>query len=444
MNSEFQTAAESASHSRSGPPVGRMRKVVGVVIVLVAAGALGLLIFRGIQTRTRAATTLQIEARADSAPSVSVIHPRRGAPTSEVVLPGNVEAFIDTPVYARVNGYLKRWFFDIGARVSAGQLLAEIETPEVDQQLSQARAELNTAHANYELARSTAERWQYLLKTDSVSRQGTDEKLGDLKAKQATLDAAAANVKRLEETQSFQKVFAPFTGVITARNTDIGALINAGSSGVGKELFHLAAIARLRVFVAVPQANSASSVPGAAADVTLAEQPTRIYRGRVARTANSIAPSSRTLLVEVDVDNPDGSLLPGSYVQVHLKLPGPAHAVTVPVSATLFRSEGLSVAAVREGRVVLVPISVGRDFGNELEVTSGLSPEEELIINPPDSLVNGQAVRTSSTAETGEANAAQTPPTRARRSERSHERQGVAPAGGKAQRSQIARPEAPR
>jgi RND family efflux transporter MFP subunit len=394
MNPETQTTSQPTS----APPVSGSIKVAGLVLAVVAAAGLGLLIFKGIETRLRAETLLQREVRADSAPSVSVVHPKLGAPTSELILPGSVEAFTETPVYARTNGYLKRWYFDIGASVTAGQLLAEIETPEVDQQLSQARAELNTARANYGLAQSTADRWQFLLKTDSVSRQETDEKLGDLRAKQATMEAVAANVKRLEETQSFQKIFAPFSGVITARNTDTGALINAGGSGAGKELFHLAATGRLRVYVAVPQANSASSVPGAVADVTLAEQPGRIYRGRLARTANSIEPASRTLRVEVDVENPDGSLLPGSYVQVHLKLPGVAHAVTVPVSATLFRSEGLNVAAVRDGHVVLLPISVGRDYGNELEVTSGLRPEEQLIINPPDAIVNGQAVRTASGA----------------------------------------------
>ncbi len=346
-----------------------------------------------------------------------MLHPKRGAPTSELILPGSAEAFTETPVYARANGYLTHWYFDIGARVAPGQLLAEIETPEVDQQLAQARAELNTARASLDLSRSTAERWQFLLKTDSVSRQETDEKLGDLRARQAILEAAAANVKRLEETKSFQKVLAPFAGVITARNTDTGALINAGGSGAGKELFHVAAIAKLRVYVAVPQSSSASARAGGSADVTLAEQPGRIYYGRLARTANSIEPASRTLRVEVDVDNPDSSLLPGSYVQVHLKLPGRSNAVTVPVSATLFRSEGLSVAAVRDGRVVLLPVSVGRDYGNELEITSGLSPEEQLIVNPPDSLVSGQAVRTAPAPEQGGAAAGQ-----------SRDRKGAVPA----------------
>jgi RND family efflux transporter MFP subunit len=392
MNNETQLTTEPAS----APSVSGAVKAGGLVLAVVAACGLGLLIVKGIQTRLRAETVLQSEARADSAPMVSIIHAEPGAPTSELVLPGSAEAFTETPVYARTSGYLKRWYFDIGARVRTGQLLAEIETPEVDQQLSQTRAELNTARANFELSRSTAERWQFLLKTDSVSRQETDEKLGDLRAKQATLDAAAANVKRLEETQSFQKVYAPFDGVITARNTDTGALINAGSSGAGKELFHLAATSKLRVYVAVPQVDTASAVPGTAADVTLSERPGRIYHGRLARTADSIELASRTLRVEVDVDNPDGTLLPGSYVQVHLKLPGAAHAVTVPVAATLFRSEGLNVAAVRDGHAVLIPISVGRDYGNELEVISGLSPEEALIVNPPDALVNGQAVRTAS------------------------------------------------
>ncbi len=389
------------SQSSSAPPVSGTLKILGLILVLAAAAALGVLIFRGIQQRLGAEALLQTEARADSSPVVSVLHPKRGAPTSELILPGSAEAFTETPVYARANGYLTHWYFDIGARVAPGQLLAEIETPEVDQQLAQARAELNTARASLDLSRSTAERWQFLLKTDSVSRQETDEKLGDLRARQAILEAAAANVKRLEETKSFQKVLAPFAGVITARNTDTGALINAGGSGAGKELFHVAAIAKLRVYVAVPQSSSASARAGGSADVTLAEQPGRIYYGRLARTANSIEPASRTLRVEVDVDNPDSSLLPGSYVQVHLKLPGRSNAVTVPVSATLFRSEGLSVAAVRDGRVVLLPVSVGRDYGNELEITSGLSPEEQLIVNPPDSLVSGQAVRTAPAPEQG-------------------------------------------
>jgi multidrug efflux pump subunit AcrA (membrane-fusion protein) len=257
----MNTETDLTPQPDSAPPISGTIKIAGLVLGVVAACGLGLLIFKGIQTRLRAETLLRSEARADSAPSVSIVHPKLGAPTSELILPGSVEAFIETPVYARTNGYLKRWYFDIGARVAAGQLLAEIETPEVDQQLSQARAELNTARANFELARSTADRWQFLQKTDSVSRQETDEKLGDLRAKQATLDAVAANVKRLEETQSFQKVFAPFAGVITARNTDTGALINAGSSGAGKELFHLAAIARLRVFVAA--GARLSRTPGA-------------------------------------------------------------------------------------------------------------------------------------------------------------------------------------
>jgi RND family efflux transporter MFP subunit len=397
------TETENQAPPAGAPVVSRTLKAAGLIVAICSGLTLGLLIFKGVQTRLRAEALLQHEAQADGVPNVSVVHPKLGSPTSELILPGNAEAFTETPVYARTNGYLKRWYFDIGERVSAGQLLAEIETPEVDQQLSQARAELNTARANYELARSTSERWQFLLKTDSVSRQETDEKQGDLRAKQATMEAVAANVKRLEETQSFQKVFAPFAGVITARNTDIGALINAGGSGAGKELFHLASTSKLRVFVAVPQVNAAVAVPGTGASVTLAEQTDRVYHGVVARTANSIDPSSRTLRVEVDVDNPSGSLLPGSYVQVHLKLPGKARAVTVPVSATLFRAEGLNVAAVRQGHVVLVPISVGRDYGNELEVTSGLSPDEALVINPPDSLVSGQAVRTSASAAPGNA-----------------------------------------
>ncbi|MCC7498895.1 MAG: efflux RND transporter periplasmic adaptor subunit [Bryobacterales bacterium] len=355
--------------------------------------ALGMSIARGIQDRVRAEDALIRETRAEAIATVSVVRPRAGVSSDELVLPGNIEAFTDTPVYARTNGYLKRWYVDIGARVKTGQLMAEIETPEIDQQLLQARAQLATTRANYELAGSTAARWKSLLKTESVSRQETDEKIGDLAAKKALMDAAAAEVTRLENLQSFQRIMAPFSGVVTARNTDIGALINSGSNGPGGELFHLAAIDKVRVYVQVPQMSSRAARPGVAAELTLPEFAGRRFHARVVRTANAIDVKTRTLLVEVDVDNPDGALLPGAFVQVHLRLPGVGHAFTIPFNTTLFRSEGLSVAAVRQGRVQLLPVTVGHDYGNSLEIITGLRGDEQLIVNPSDSIAAGQQVR---------------------------------------------------
>jgi RND family efflux transporter MFP subunit len=277
--------------------------------------------------------------------------------------------------------------------VHAGQLLAEIETPEIDQQLRQARAELATAQAAHRLSKSTAERWQALRRSDSVSQQETDEKLGDLESRSAVVDASAANVRRLEETQAFQKIYAPFDGVVTARNIDIGDLINAGSSAPGRELFHLAAIGQMRVYVQVPQMNSRSTTPGTPAELAIPEMPGRRFAGRVARTSDSMDPASRTLKVEVDVDNPKGTLMPGEFVEVHFTLPAPVHSVTVPVNALLFRAEGMSAAVVRNGRVAVEPVTIGHDYGDWLEVTSGIGPDDRIIVNPPDSIANGQLVR---------------------------------------------------
>jgi RND family efflux transporter MFP subunit len=363
------------------------------VPLILAALVLSYLIYSGIKSRAEASTHLQAEAQRSAIPTVSVTYPKESAPTEEVVLPGNTQAFTDTPIYARTSGYLQHWYVDIGARVKAGQLLADIETPEVDQQLQQARADLQTAQANLALAKSTAERWQFLAKTDSVSKQETDEKIGDLNAKKAGVESAASNVRRLEETQGFQKVYAPFDGVITARNTDTGALINAGSSTPGKELFHLAAVNRLRVYVNVPEVYARAARPGARAVLTLDEYPGRSFRGTLARTSNSIDMAAHTLLAEVDVNNPSGELLPGAYVMVHLKLPGQVRAVTVPANTLLFREEGLRVAVVRDGHAQLVPIKIGRDYGTEVEVVSGLRQNEPIIVNPADSLLSGSAVR---------------------------------------------------
>jgi RND family efflux transporter MFP subunit len=325
--------------------------------------------------------------------TVNVVYPNADDPTNEIVLPGNTQAFTDAPIFARTNGYVKSWHVDIGTRVKKGQLLAEIETPEVDQQLQQARADLQTAQANLRQAEITADRWEALWKTNSVSKQETDVAVSAFHAMKATVDSNISNVRRLEELKGFQKIYAPFDGVITARNTDIGALINSGASTPTQELFHLAAINVLRVFVAVPQVYSQTVRPGATATLTLDEFPGKVFNGTIARNSNSIDPASRTLLVEVDVDNRAGQLLPGAYALVHLKLPQSSASVTIPANTLLFRSEGLRVGVVRNGRAALVPVTIGRDYGNSVEVVSGLQPTDSVIINPSDSLIDGTAVR---------------------------------------------------
>ena len=358
-----------------------------------AAIALSGIIYFGIRARVEAAAKLQDATVQAAVPTVQVVYPKDSAPNEEIVLPGNTQAFIDAPIFARTNGYLKRWYFDIGARVKQGQLLAEIETPEVDHQLEQARADLKTAQANLATAKITADRWQSLLKTNSVSQQETDQFVGNYRAMQATVDANAANVLRLEELQSLEKVYVPFDGVITARRTDIGALINAGASGPAQELFRLAAIDTLRVYVAVPQVYAPAVRPGATAILTLDEFPGQSFSGTIARDANAIDQASRTLLVEVDVDNHDGRLLPGAYVLVHLTLPKEMRSVTVPANTLLFRKEGLQVGVVRNGQVELVPITIGRDYGSTVEVVSRLQPTDQIIANPADSLLSGTPVR---------------------------------------------------
>ena len=370
-----------------------------LAFVIVAA-----VVISGILPRINARAALEKETAEMAIPTVSVITPKRGAPTQEVVLPANVQAYIDSPIYARTNGYLKRWYTDIGARVKAGQLIAEIETPEVDQQLRQSKADLATAEANLNLSQITATRYQDLLKTDSVSKQDTDNATGDLAAKQATVQSSQANVRRLEELQSFEKIYAPFDGVITARNTDIGALIDSGSSGGTRtELFHIAQPDKLRVYVSVPQVYSQAMKPGLSADLVLSEFPGRVFPGTLVRTADAIDQSTRTLLVEIRVNNPTGTLFSGAYAEVHLKLPTATSAFILPVNTLLFRSEGLRVAAVTDGRhAELKQITLGHDFGSEVEVVAGLTGDESIIANPPDSLVSGEEVRIAKPAATGE------------------------------------------
>ena len=375
-----------------GSPQGGSKKqwVVAVVAFLIVAAV----VISGIVPRVRARATLRNETNHLAVPTVIVAKPKGSTPGQEVILPANVQAFRDAPIYARTNGYLKRWYADIGAHVKAGQLLAEIETPEVDQQLHQARADVSTAEANTHLSEITSSRYEGLLKSDSVSQQDVDNAKGDYAAKRAILQSSQANLKRLEELQSFEKIMAPFDGVITARNTDIGQLINSGSStGPKSELFHIAAPGVLRVYVNVPEVYSRSTKPGLKADLILAEYPGRRFEGTLVRTADAIDQSTRTLLVEIQVNNPTGELLTGSYTEVHLKLPGDISTFTIPVNTLLFRSEGLRVAVVKDGKANLVPVTLGRDFGSEVEVLTGLNGDEQLIVNPPDSIVSGQQVR---------------------------------------------------
>ena len=370
-----------------------LRRAAAVILVAAAAFALGSQIYLGIRSRVEARTKLQQTTEQSAILAVDTAHPRSGAPTQEVVLPGSTQAFVDSPIYARTSGYLKRWYFDIGARVKEGDLLAEIDTPEIDQQLRQSRADLDTAKANQDLAQTTADRWQFLLTSGSVSKQETDQAVSNLRAQKAAVEANSANVRRLEDLQSFEKVYAPFDGVITVRSTDIGALINAGAGTPAQELFHLASIAKLRLFVAVPEVYSRAAQNGARASLTLDEFPGEKFTGTLVRNSNSIDPASRTLNTEVDVDNPTGRLLPGAYVSVHLKLPEVVRSVTIPANALLFRSEGLRVGVVRNGQAVLVPIAIGRDFGSTVEVVSGLTRAESVILNPTDSLITGTPVR---------------------------------------------------
>jgi RND family efflux transporter MFP subunit len=370
--------------------------VIAVLVAIIVAGV----VVMGVVPRLRAKAALRTETRDLAIPTVAVIHPKRGDPQQEIVLPGNMQAFEDAPIYARTNGYLKKWYVDIGGHVKTGQLLADIETPEVDQQLQVARADLNTAQANLNLSKITADRFDGLKNTDSVSKQDVDNAHGDFEAKKATVASAQSNVRRLEETQGFNKIYAPFDGIITARNTDVGQLIDSGSGGAAKEMFHIQSTRVLRVYINVPQQYSQAAKPGLTADLTLAEFPGRRFKGQLVRTANAIEQASRTLLVEVDVNNTTGELLPGGYTEVHLKLPETVPTYILPVNTLIFRSQGLQIATVRDGnKAALVPIVLGRDFGSEVEVVSGLSGQENVMVNPPDSLVEGEQVQIAQNQE---------------------------------------------
>ena len=366
----------------------------GSLLLLAAAGLLlALVIGAGIYSRKQAAAKLESSMEESAAPSVNVVYPKPASTGDEIALPGSTQAFIDTPIFARTSGYLKSWRADIGAHVKKGDLLAEIETPELDQQLQQAESDLKNAKANLEIAQITNTRWQAMVKADTVSKQEADQMASDFHAKQALFEAARANVRRLEQLQSFEKVAAPFDGVITARNTDIGALIQAGDSSTPRELFHIVAIQTLRVYISVPEVYASSVKMGEKVEITLDSLPGEKFTGTLVRTSEAIDPQSRTLNVEVDVENPESRILPGAYAFVRLKVPSSAGAVIIPANTLLFRAEGLRVGVARRGHAELVPIIIGHDFGNTVEVISGLTTSDALISDPSDSLFNGAEVR---------------------------------------------------
>jgi len=364
------------------------------LIVTVAVVALCALLASGMWSRVRARTKLGAETEQVAFPAVSVVSPKKSAPAQEIILPGNLQPFITSPIYARTNGYLKNWYVDIGAHVKRGQLMAVIEAPEVDQQVEQAVSNLDTARANLALADTTNKRYEGLLKSNAVSQQDADTAAGTYNADKAIVAANQANVKQLKALQSFEKIYAPFDGVVTARNTDIGDLINSGSAGgVKTDLFHVSQPGTLRVYVNVPEEYSQGIKPGMTADLSLAEFPGRRFPGKLVRTAEAINVTTRTLLIEIDVDNPTGTLLTGSYAEVHLKVRTQASALLLPVNALIFRSEGLHVGVVKDGKVVVSPVTPGHDFGNEIEIVAGLNPDDQVIINPPDSIASGQEVK---------------------------------------------------
>ena len=361
---------------------------------ILAALLLGVFIAKGIRTRVHAEETLTTTTREDAVLSVAVTSPVQGAEAQEITLPANTQAFIDTPIYARTSGYLGKWYADIGTRVRAGQLLAEIETPELDQQVQQAQSDLAAAQANQQLAQITADRWTKLLAKNAVSKQETDQATQDLIARQSVLSAAQANVRRLQQLQGFEKVYAPFDGVITTRNVDIGALIQAGDINSPKlELFHMASTDKLRLFVPVPEVYANTVHNGDRIAVTSDAAPNQKFTGTIVRNSDSIDTSSRTLNVEVDVVNTDHKLLPGQYAFVHLPLPPSNASMTLPSNTLLFRAEGLRVGVVKDGRVQLTPVQIGHDYGATVEIISGLVPQDHVILNPSDSLAQGEAVQ---------------------------------------------------
>lgn len=379
---------EQARHLRR-----KVRHYAGIaaVVALALAGW-------GIGSRIHARSELRRNTASGLNVTVATVHPAFGGADTELVLPGIVQAYTDAPVYARTSGYVKVWHTDIGARVRQGELLAEIETPEVDRQLLQARADRATAQANLDLAVLTNQRWQGLLKSQAVSQQDADNRAGDAAAKQAALDSAQQNVARLEALESFKRVLAPFDGVITARNTDVGYLINAGQAP-GTELFHISDLHRLRIYAQVPEAYAATTTRGIKAELHFVERPGEVFYADAVRTSQALDPSARTLQVELQLDNAGANLLPGAYTEVHFHLPPASETLRLPANTILFRSAGLQVATVVDGnRARLKTVIQGRDFGKTVEILSGLDPKDEVVLNPPDSIADGTPLRVAAPA----------------------------------------------
>jgi RND family efflux transporter MFP subunit len=378
---ENNTAVPAPSKSR------QLKLLLIVLVVLIVAGAMS------IARRVSERKALAAETGKLSVPTVAVIKPSTEPATDELVLPAQLQAYVESPIYARTNGYLLHWYKDIGSRVKKGDLLADIDTPEVDQELSQAKASREQIQAQLELAKISAERWMNLRKTDSVSQQEADQETNAYKQSQANLAAAEANVRRLEQMELFKHIYAPFSGIVTQRNTDIGALINAGSTPGQKGLFQLAQVDPLRVYVSIPQSYFPNIHSGMPAYIQLEEYPGQKFSGKVVRSADAIDPATRTLLTEVDVENHDGKLLPGAYAQVHFAVPVQVVRISVPVNALLFRAEGPRVAVVgADGRIQLRSVTIGRDFGTKLEILTGLDPNDQVVVNPADSLEDGEQV----------------------------------------------------
>jgi RND family efflux transporter MFP subunit len=407
--SDQQQPHQPEEHKHQPPPkISRASILTPVLIVFVVTVILAIV---GILKRQHATTVLAKYTDTVAAPPVSVEKPVMQQSAQEIVLPGNIQAFTQAPIYARTTGYVQAWYFDIGAHVKQGDLLAVIETPELDQQLAQARADLATAQNNAALAKTTASRYQDLIGNNAVSQQDTDNAVSQSKATTTQVNSAEANVHRLEELQSFERIVAPFDGVITARNIDIGQLISAAGStttaGAGttvgnKEIFDIAAIRTLRVFINVPQVYSPDAKSGVIATLTLPQYPGKKFQGKLVRTSDSVDPATRTLLAEVDVNNAAAELLPGSYTEVHLHTANPAPALIVPVSALILEPDGLHVGVVDSNNIAhLVRVSPGRDLGTSVEILSGLQPDQSIIANPPDSLTDGEKVRVVSGSQAG-------------------------------------------
>ncbi len=373
------------------PSLSATKALVGLGLFLLIAIVIVVVL---LVPRLRAKDALAQRTEDLAISTVTVEKPQLGEPTQEIVLPGNMFAYVDSPIYARTDGYLEKWYFDIGAHVKKGQLLATISSPEVDQQLAQARAELATATANAVYAKQQAKRYTDLLASNAVTQQDTENFVTQAASSETLVRSAQANVQRLQQLTGFEKVYAPFDGVITARGVDIGTLISAGSGAGGREMFHMADEHIMRVYVNIPQVDAPNTTPGTPADLTLNEYPGRRFTGKVVRTSNAIDPSSRTLLVEVDVPNPQRLLVPGAFTQVHFRVKVPQRTLVIPVSALMFRQEGLRVATVVNGnKAKLVPITIGQDDGRVVQVTQGLEPSDLVVQNPPDALVDGETVR---------------------------------------------------